>query len=447
VTAESSTGLDERTEDGPTGGSGPSNGPATTPLGPPDALIEEPTRRPGILARVRSAALLAAPAVGLYLLLRVLSMGVLYAMEKMSRHRGAGNFTLYDGTTNQLRPWHSLTDLLVSWDGRWYSLIATGGYGPSGPSDAHGVPYNFRLAFFPLYPALTRAVSELPGVSIVQAALLISLVCSLAAAWGIFAIGNLARGRRFGIILAALWAVGPTCFAENAVLTESLFTTLSAWALYAVLRRNWLVAGVLAAICGLSRPTAVALVGAVGLAALVAAVRRQDGWRPYVGGLLAPLGYAGYLLYAGNRLGSVTGFFTLQKQQWGSWFDYGRSTKHVLANILFVNTNSSATLWAALVVIAAVFLLVLILIQPVPWVLVVFAALLTIEALGSNALFTAMPRHLLPAFPLYFPLAAVLTRSLDQRRGRIAVAVALCAVALLSGWYGGWLPLSAGVVI
>jgi prepilin-type processing-associated H-X9-DG protein len=440
--------LDERTEDGPVAGSpAPSSGPATTPLGPLDPSPEEPTRRPGTLMRVRSAALLAAPAVGLYLLLRFLSMGVLYAMEKLSRHRGAANFAFYDGTTNRFRSWHSLTDMLVSWDGRWYTLIATGGYGPSGPSDAHGVPYNFRLAFFPLYPALTRAVSELPGVSIVRAALLISLVSSLAAAWGIFAIGNLARGRRFGIILAALWAVGPTCFAESAALTESLFTALSAWALYAVMRRNWLVAGVLTAICGLSRPTAAALVGAVGLAALVAAVRRQDGWRPYVGGLLAPLGYAGYLLYAGHRLGSTTGFFTLQKQQWGSWFDFGRSTEHELANILFLNTSGSATLWAGLVVIATVFLLGMILIQRVPWVLVVFAALLTIEALGSNTLFTAMPRHLLPAFPLFFPLAAVLTRSLDERRGRIAVAVALCAVALLSGWYGGWLPLSSGVVI
>jgi hypothetical protein len=284
-------------------------------------------------------------------------------------------------------------------------------------------------------------------VSVIGAALLISLVSSLVAAWGIFAIGNLTRGRRFGIILAALWAVGPTCFAENAALTESLFTALSAWALYAVLRRNWLVAGVLTVICGLTRPTAVALVGAVGLAALVAALRRQDGWRPYVGGLLAPLGYAGYLAYAGHRLGSITGYFTLEREQWGSWFDYGQSTKHTIGGILFGNPYNFATLWTGLVVIAAVFLLVMVLVQRVPWVLVVFAALLVIEALGSHSLFSAVPRHLLPAFPLYFPVAAALTRSLEERRGRVAVAVALCAVALLSGWYGGWLPLSSAEVI
>jgi hypothetical protein len=289
-----------------------------------------------------------------------------------------------------------------------------------------------------------RVLGHLPGLNVVRAGLLISLVASLAAAWALYAIGDLIRGRRFGIILAALWAVVPACFAENAVLTESLFTALCAWALYAVLRRRWLVAGLLTMLCGLTRPTAVALVGAVGLAALVAVVRRRDGWRPYVGGLLAPVGYVGYLLYSGSRLGGVTGFFTLQRDHWSTYFDYGRFTAQTVGRVLFGSGDAGrdrAVMWCVMVAIGAVFQLVMLLFQRVPWVLTVFAVVMVVEALGSRADFTGTHRHLLPVFPLLFPIAAVLSRP-DTRRARFAMPVTLCGVALLSGWYGGWLELS-----
>ncbi|MEV7095622.1 hypothetical protein AB0M80_22520 [Amycolatopsis sp. NPDC051045] len=61
--------------------------------------------------------------------------------------------------------------------------------------------------------------------------------------------------------------------------SEALFRALAAWALVGVLERNWIMAG-------LVRPTAAALVLAVGLAALVAVIQRRDGWRLWVGGLL-----------------------------------------------------------------------------------------------------------------------------------------------------------------
>ena len=72
--------------------------------------------------------------------------------------------------------------------------------------------------------------------------------------------------------------------------TETLFTALAAWSLFAVMRRRWLTAGVLCLAAGLTRSVAIALIAAVGLAALVAVCRRRDGWRPWVGGALAPLG-------------------------------------------------------------------------------------------------------------------------------------------------------------
>src|SRR4029453_11972485 len=95
----------------------------------------------------------------------------------------------------------------------------------------------------------------------------------------------------------------PHAIVENMAYTEGLFTALAVWSLLAVLRAQWLTAGTLCLLAGLTRPTAVGLIAAVGLAALVAAVGRRDGWRPWAAMALAPLGYVGYLVWVGIRLG------------------------------------------------------------------------------------------------------------------------------------------------
>ncbi|MGV9804472.1 hypothetical protein [Micromonospora chersina] len=87
--------------------------------------------------------------------------------------------------------------------------------------------------------------------------------------------------RRVGLTLVALWALLPHAVVQNMAYTETIFTALVAWTLYALLRRQWLTAGLLCLVAGLSRPTATTVAAAVGLTALVAIVRRQDGWRPW----------------------------------------------------------------------------------------------------------------------------------------------------------------------
>ncbi len=388
-------------------------------------MVTETLARP---ARWAPAVRVAAPAVGLYLALRALSMTVLYLLAR------GHSVVLWDGTLRgRHRVTSSFTDLLLSWDGRWYTLIAAHGYGTPGRLDANGIGTNVRLAFFPLYPLLIRIVDGVPGLGIDGAALLTSVLSSVAAAWGIFAIGDHLRGRDFGVVLAALWGVAPACFVQDAAFTESLFTALCAWALYAVLTRRWLLAGSLTLLCGLTRPTAIALIGAVGLAAVVSLVRREDGWRPVVCLLLAPIGYAGYLAYAASRLGGLGGYFRLQREHFGTRFDFGAHTLHVL---------DSGLTGTALVVIGTVLLLVVLAVPRVPLAVFAFALLIVAEALGSATDFSSMPRHLMPAFPLLIPLASLVTS-----RARPLVGATLVTLALLSGWYGGWLPLHAAAVI
>jgi hypothetical protein len=421
--------------------------------GSPATLAEhEVTARPEAGERARAgagdwpagllaAARYAAPAVGLYVLVRVLSTAVFLWFAYDARQRGAVGFQYYDGSTNQWRGWNNPMDLLLSFDGRWHLLIAEEGYGPAGFADTHGVPYDLRVAFFPLYPWLIRSVHGLTAMPYGAAAIVVSVLASVAAAWAMFAIGDRLWGQRFGMMLAAAWALWPEGVTEQAAFNESLFVALAGWALYAVLSRRWLAAGALTLVAGLSRPTAMALIGAVGVAAVVAIVRREDGWRPYAAAALSPLGFLGFLLWATQRLGGGDAWFRLQRTWWNTYFDFGASATDDLHRVMSGSDPAASGpvfIISALTLLAVIPLFILMCLHRTNWVLVAFAALVVL-LLGSRANFTTIPRHALPAFPLLVGPAAALAAARPRH-----VVVVLVFLALLSGWYGAWVPLSAG---
>ena len=315
----------------------PGDLPAGASEAPGPEPAEPPTAAPaaGPLARLRASARLAAPAIGLYLLLRLVSLEVMATLANSALAKDPARQVYWDGSHAMWRGWVSPIDPLLSWDARWYILLAGSGTGgPPGAVDPNGVPYELRLMFFPLYPALARPLTFLPFVSPTAASLVVSLIAAVAAAWGIFAIGRKLHGDRFGVMLVALWAVVPAALTQNGAFSESLFTALAAWALLAVLNERWLTAGLLAGLSGLSRPTAAALILAVGLAALVAAIQRRGGWRPYAAMLLAPAGLLGYLAYASAKLGGVGEYFKIHRETFGAFFDFGKSHWEVVKGIV-----------------------------------------------------------------------------------------------------------------
>ncbi|NEC49686.1 hypothetical protein G3I18_14030, partial [Actinospica acidiphila] len=85
-------------------------------------------------------------------------------------------------------PW----DVLGSWDGWWYQQIALHGYDPAlepvpGATGMITLEGN-SAAFFPLYPALMRLVSEVTGLGPYGAGMTVSVVCSFVAALGVHAV-------------------------------------------------------------------------------------------------------------------------------------------------------------------------------------------------------------------------------------------------------------------
>jgi hypothetical protein len=356
------------------------------------------------------------------------------------------------------------TLLTARWDALWYTRVAELGYGyevrlPNG--DVHS-----NLAFFPLLPWLERLLSATTPLSFADAGFVVALLASLAAAWGVFAVTDQVYGRRAGVCAVLLWAVLPVGIVQSMAYSESLFTALAAWSLYAVLTGRWVTAGLLASLAGLTRPVGLAVVAAVWVAGITAFLRDRrppgssastdadsfvrnrstagaDGARSRahaparraLGLALAPLGAAAYVLWVGHRTGKgPLGYLDVQAG-WRNGFDGG----YAFARFVADKFTSFPSALAGVGLIAGVGLVVWLYVvcarqgQPLP--LLVYSGVVTALALCASSYFGSKPRLLMPAFPLLLPLALALARA---RTRRSAVIVALIATA--SALYGAfWL--------
>ncbi|GGM46162.1 membrane protein [Micromonospora sonchi] len=364
--------------------------------------------RPDWDRRLRDAARHVLPALVAYAVIRLVGVVTLYVWAR-STGRSPGS-------------------RLASSDGIRYLGIAQQGY--DGFEKAQS-----DMAFFPLYPGLIAALDRVAPFSNRDAALIVAWLAGLAAAWGLFAIGAYLHDRRTGVLLAALWAAIPHAVVQSMAYSESLFTALAAWALYALLRGHWVTAGVVCLFAGLTRPTSSSLIPVVVLAALVAIVRRRDGWRPWAATLLAPAGWLGYLAWVGSEVGRPDGWFHIQSAGWRSTFDFGAYTFRRGREVLADPTVPQLFVVSVVVLLALMFF-VLSLLDRQPWQLLLYSGLLLVTTLGSAGYYHAKARFLLPAFPLLLPAAVALART-----GRARAVTVLVAMTAFSTYFGGYLLL------
>jgi hypothetical protein len=367
----------------------------------------------GRVARLRYAV---APAA-VYLAVRGLGVAVL---ATMAARRGS-----------------DVVEKLTAWDGAWLLAIAEFGYAgvPAGMLDGFGnhTPYT-ALGFFPGYPALVAAVGALTGTHLVAAGLLVSAASGVATAYALTRIGGLVPGgsRRAGLVLTALFAATPMGVVLSMTYTEALFCALAAWALVAVLRGQWLLAGACTAAAGLVRPTASSLIAAVGLAALAAGLAGRHGWRPWAGGAVAMTGMLAYLAYVATRTGELTGWFTIQREGWGWQLDGGVATVHYAEDMLTTGRQVFGLI-VVLTMVGGLVLLGVAVRMRLPWPLLVYGALVLATVWATDGLMNAKLRLLVPAFVLLLPAA------LGLARRRTGTAVALVGGATLaSAWFGGY---------
>jgi hypothetical protein len=196
--------------------------------------------------------------------------------------------------------------LLHQWDAQHVEAVARDGYAPD------------TYAFFPGVPLLIRLVATVLPLDVAGVA--VSLVAGIVLAYGVDRLT-----RVFGAdTLIATWlvAVLPLSVVFLMPYTEATFCALAVWALVALERGRLLLAAGLCAAAGLVRPTAVALV----LAVVVAALGCGDRRRAVVAVLVAPAGLAAYLAWVGRRTGSPTGWADRESAGWHTAVDGGAST-------------------------------------------------------------------------------------------------------------------------
>ncbi|MBM7789374.1 hypothetical protein [Tenggerimyces flavus] len=311
------------------------------------------------------------------------------------------------------------------WDAVWYQRIAENGYGFV--LHAPGVVHPDYM-FSPLYPYLMRFVAAWTPLDLPAAGLVLSWLACLVAAWGVFAVGAHVGGRRVGTMLVLLWAALPIAHVQTMAYTESLFTAMAAWCLYATLTQRWLVAGLLASLAGLTRPSAPALVAAVGVAALLELVReRRFLWRPLVGAALAALGYLGWVAWVGIRTGEPLGYFHVL-EQWNKSMDLGQAA---------VQWMLALPPWLGVAVAVSYLLVIALLVwsiarYPLPSLAVFSSSTVALALLGTGY-FNSRPRLLVPAFPLLLPFADRLARARPW-----VPALVLGLLTLASAAYGGY---------
>jgi hypothetical protein len=127
------------------------------------------------------------------------------------------------------------------WDTTWYVIIAESGY-----------RYDPRsTVFFPLYPLLVRGADKVVPGDAFLAALVVSILTCYAALVVVHRLVTslLGAGRPATFYLIAF----PTGFFLLAAYNESLFIALAAGSLYAMRRRCWWLAGLLAGLTSATR--------------------------------------------------------------------------------------------------------------------------------------------------------------------------------------------------
>ncbi|MGY1501942.1 hypothetical protein ACW4TU_36075 [Streptomyces sp. QTS52] len=339
------------------------------------------------------------------------------------------------------------TLLTARWDSLWYTRVAELGYGyevrlPNG--DVHS-----NLAFFPLLPWLERLLAAVTPMSYADAGFAVSALASLAAAWGVFAVADHVYGRRVGICAVLVWAVLPVGIVQSMAYSESLFTALAAWSLYAVLTGRWLTAGTLALLAGLTRPVGLAVVAAVWVTAIASfgtsyvrdrSVPGSHGapvWRRALGMLIAPLGAAGYVLWVGHRTGrGPLGYLDVQAG-WRNGFDGGAAFARFVADKFTSFPSALAGVGLIIGVGLLIWLFVTCVRQRQPLPLLVYAGVVTVLALCASSYFGSKPRLLLPAFPLLLPLAQALARPRTSRSVLVTAVVAVASAAYGASWLNG----------
>ncbi len=325
---------------------------------------------------------------------------------------------------NAARP---MLDVLTSWDGVWYMRIVRIGYPHFVAPHADYDRYDARAAFFPAYPILVRFFDFLLPGGVAVAAVFVNF---LLGALFIYIAGLLARelfGWRVAERSMVLLCLFPGSFVLSFAYAEPLLLVAAAGCFWFLLKRQWLLAGLLAALGTATRPNGVALVAACAIVAFFA-IRDRREWKALIAPILAPVGVLAFQLWLGAHTGEPGVWFRVQREAWGEGTSFGwtaiSNTVKALSDPL---TSPTKTITAASLV-TMVLLLWFLRKHPLPAMYNAYIAVVLLLMLLPKTV-TARPRFLFTAFPLLIAAAAWFER---DKRDWWPYVVGACSAGLVA---------------
>ena len=301
-----------------------------------------------------------------------------------------------------------------AWDAPHYLEVARIGYDPAGDPA--------RAAIFPLLPLLLRVGSlVLPGF---VAGLLISVVATVVAAVGIHRLACLDGGSR-PVARAAVLAMNvfPTSFALVPPYTEPVFLALVVWSFLRARRADWVGAGILGMLAGLTR-----LPGVFILPALLLELRGHSRSPRMLALLLiglAPIVYLGINWWA---YGDPLFFLDVQQRV---FFVHTVAPWSAMADLVTaVAKLGGDSFWAMVYVAPLLALFLLGVVLAWAWVsrrsrasYVAYTGL-SLLSFASLSWPISVPRYILGVFPLYLMLGGLV-------RSRFGTPLAVASILVL----------------
>lgn len=311
----------------------------------------------------------------------------------------------------------AILNVAARWDGDPYLTIARDGYSADAAS---------LVAYFPLYPFLMRLAGGLFGSddAYLAAGVVISNLALFAALVYLARSVMLDHDAPTATRAAVYLLVFPTTVFLSAVYAESLFLLLAIAATYHARRREWLLAGALAALAALTRPFG----AVVALPLAMEALRRPVALRGLAATLLAPATFLAWLAVLWLITGDPRALLTAQAQ-WG-----GRPglSLQVFADLF----DPAVYSFPYFVVAFTVFIGALVVIS---WRVLrpsfaAYATAVFLVAISTGSL-TSAPRYYLAVFPAFIALAVIAPSWLGRTYVALGATIGMLLTAMFAQWY------------
>jgi hypothetical protein len=343
----------------------------------------------------------------------------------------------------------SLGGRIYRWDSVWYLRAAGCGY-PSHLPIGHGRVANVivnscryqvhtggaadhvvanTIAFFPGLPLLIRGLSGLTGMSQFSAGTAISSITGLTAVIGVWMLVREFASEQTANRVTILFAFFPGSFVFSMIYSEGLVITGAAFGLVALMRRRWVVAGLLGLVATSAAPIALAFELSCLWAAGVAIHKGRD-WRALAAPVLAPLGTIAYLLWTWQHTGTLAAFSRTERGGWRSFLSIAYPFKIVWQNVAHPITTFANQRLVFFCIIGVLLAVIIAIRDRQPSLLLIYGIGVGVLALLTQPV-GPRPRIILDAFPL---VIAVAMRYGEGWKYKVALACSLVALVAMTAY-------------